>query len=85
MSNGKNNAQHDNQRQSQNSDIRKQIHVIDIMVKIKGARRRWAGRVMGRHDSRWTRRQRRLTEWQLTNGKRTKRRRKRRWRDDLIT
>ena len=65
-----------------NSDIRKQTQIKDIMVKIKEAKWRWAGHVMRRDDNRWTRR---VTEWQLRNGKRTRGRQKRRWRDDLTT
>ena len=65
-----------------NTEIRKQTQVKDIMVKIKEAKWRWAGHLMRRDDNRWTRR---VTEWQPRNGKRTRGRQKRRWRDDLTT
>ena len=65
-----------------NTEIRKQTQVKDIMVKIKQAKWRWAGHLMRRDDNRWTRR---VTEWQPRNGKRTRGRQKRRWRDDLTT
>ena len=64
-----------------NSEIRKQTQVKDIMVKIK-AKWRWIGHLIHRDDNRWTRR---VTEWQPRNGKRTRGRQKRRWRDDLTT
>ena len=52
------------------------------MVKIKEAKWRWPGHLMHRDDNRWTRM---VTEWQPRNGKRTRGRKKRRWRDDLTT
>ena len=63
-----------------NSEIRKQTQVKDVIQKIKEAKWRWAGHLIRRQDSRWTKR---LTEWQPRNGKRNRGRQKRRWRDDI--
>ena len=65
-----------------NTEIRKQTHVKDIMVKIKEAKRRWAGHLMCKDDNRWTRN---VTEWQPRNDIRTGGIQKRRWHDDLTT
>ena len=42
---------------------------------------KWAGHVARMHDNRWTQR---VTDWQPRNGKRSRGRQTRRWRDDIV-
>ena len=65
-----------------NSEIRKQTHVKDIILKIKEAKWRWAGHLMRKDDNRWTKR---MTEWQPRCGQRGRGRQKLRWRDDITS
>ena len=52
----------------------------DILEEITKLKRKWAGHVGRMKDNRWTIR---CTEWQVRDGKRSRGRLKRRWRDDI--
>ena len=60
--------------------VRKQIKVKDIIKVVKMRKWTWAGHVSRRTDNRWTQR---LTQWQPRDGKRSRGRQRKRWRDDL--
>ena len=63
-----------------NKTIREKTGISDILEIITKTRWKWAGHVARMKDNRWTVR---CTEWQVRNGKRTRGRPRRRWRDDL--
>ena len=60
--------------------VRSQTNVKDILVSAKEKKWRWAGHVSRMRDNRWTIR---MTEWTPRNGKRSRGRPNRRWRDEL--
>ncbi|GFS25595.1 endonuclease-reverse transcriptase [Elysia marginata] len=60
-------------------EIRNKTQVSDIAQYIAKQKWKWAGHVARIQDNRWTLR---VTEWQPRNGKRSRGRQARRWRDD---
>ncbi|GFR69251.1 endonuclease-reverse transcriptase [Elysia marginata] len=62
-------------------EIRNKTQVSDIAQYIAKQKWKWAGHVARLQDSRWTLR---VTEWQPRNGKKSKGRQARRWRDDIV-
>ena len=60
--------------------VRSQTNVEDILRSAKEKKWRWAGHVSRMRDNRWTIR---MTEWTPRNGKRSRGRPNRRWRDEL--
>ncbi len=62
--------------------IREQTKVEDILMTIKKKKWFWAGHITGRTDNRWTKK---VTEWQPRNSKKSQRRQKTRWRDEIVT
>lgn len=64
----------------QNTWIRQQTGVKDIIKVIRSSKHRWAGHVARFTDNRWTSR---ATEWTPRQWKRSRGRPKTRWRDDL--
>ena len=65
----------------ENSWIRRQTGVIDIIASIKGSKHRWAGHIARINDNRWTKR---MTDWTPRDWPRPRGRPALRWRDDLI-
>ena len=63
-----------------NLEIREKTKVNDVLAEITKLKWKWAGHVARMKDNRWTVR---CTEWQVRDGKRSKGRPKRRWRDDI--
>lgn len=63
-----------------NQEIRERTRVDDIIEKAEKSKGQWAGHLARMSPSKWARK---LTEWTPRNGKRTKGRPKRRWRDDI--
>ena len=63
-----------------NKTIREKTGISDTLEVITKTRWKWAGHVARMNDNRWTVR---CTEWQVRNGKRSRGRPRRRWRDDL--
>ena len=63
-----------------NLEIREKTKVNDIIEEITKLKWKWAGHVARMKDNRWTIR---CTEWQVRDGKRSRGRPKRRWRDDI--
>ncbi|GFS18387.1 endonuclease-reverse transcriptase [Elysia marginata] len=63
-------------------EIRNKTQVSDIAQYIAKQKWKWAGHVARLQDNRWTLR---VTEWQPRNGKRSRGRQARRWRDDIVT
>ena len=63
-----------------NKTIREKTGVDDILEVLTKTRWQWAGHVARMKDNRWTIR---CTEWQVRNGRRSRGRPRRRWRDDL--
>ena len=63
-----------------NTEIREKTGVYDVLGVITKTRWKWAGHVARIKDNRWTVR---CTEWQVRNGKRSRGRPRRRWRDDI--
>ncbi|GFR93951.1 endonuclease-reverse transcriptase [Elysia marginata] len=62
-------------------EIRNKTQVSDIGQYIAKQKWKWAGLVARLQDNRWTLR---VTEWQPRNGKRSRGRQARRWRDDIV-
>ncbi|GFR63148.1 endonuclease-reverse transcriptase [Elysia marginata] len=62
-------------------EIRNKTQVSDIVQYIAKQKWKWAGHVARLQDNRWTLR---VTEWQPRNGKRSRGRQARRWRDDIV-
>ncbi|GFR95797.1 endonuclease-reverse transcriptase [Elysia marginata] len=62
-------------------EIRNETQVLDIAKYIAKQKWKWAGHVARLQDNRWTPR---VTEWQPRNGKRSRRRQAKRWRDDIV-
>ncbi|GFS14726.1 endonuclease-reverse transcriptase [Elysia marginata] len=62
-------------------EIRNKTQVSDIAQYIAKQKWKWAGHVARLQDNRWTLR---VTEWQPRNGKRSRGRQARRWRDDIV-
>ena len=63
-----------------NKTIREKTGVDDILEVLTKTRWQWAGHVARMKDNGWTIR---CTEWQVRNGRRSRGRPRRRWRDDL--
>ncbi|GFO43775.1 endonuclease-reverse transcriptase [Plakobranchus ocellatus] len=63
------------------SEIRKRTQIQDIVDFVAKQKWKWAGHVARLKDNRWTLR---VTEWQPRNGKRSRGRQARRWRDDIV-
>ena len=63
-----------------NEVIRAKTKVKDIESRAENAKGQWAGHVARMNTRKWARI---TTEWTPRNGKRTKGRPKRRWRDDI--
>ena len=63
-----------------NLEIRQRTKINDILEEITKLKWKWAGHVARMKDNRWTVR---CTEWQVRDGRRSKGRPKRRWRDDI--
>ena len=63
-----------------NTTIREKTKVNDIIEVMTKTKWKWAGHVARMSDNRWTTR---CTEWQVRDGKRSRGRPKRRWRDDI--
>ncbi|GFN77097.1 protein sidekick-1 [Plakobranchus ocellatus] len=63
------------------SEIRKRTQIQDIVDFVAKQKWKWAGHVARFKDNRWTLR---VTEWQPRNGKRSRGRQARRWRDDIV-
>ena len=63
-----------------NLEIRQRTKINDILEEITKLKWKWAGHVARMKDNRWTVR---CTEWQVRDGKRSKGRPRRRWRDDI--
>ncbi|GFN90689.1 endonuclease-reverse transcriptase [Plakobranchus ocellatus] len=62
-------------------EIRKRTQLQDIVDFVAKQKWKWAGHVARLKDNRWTLR---VTEWQPRNGKRSRGRQARRWRDDIV-
>ena len=62
-------------------EIRRRTQVKDIVEFVTSQKWKWAGHVARSKDNRWTLR---ATEWQPRNGKRSRGRQTRRWRDDIV-
>ena len=65
-----------------NEWIRSQTKVRDILRIIKERKMIWAGHISRMTDSRWTKS---ITEWRPMDGKRTRGRPMKRWRDEIDT
>ena len=63
-----------------NLEIRERTKINGILEEITKLKWKWAGYVAHMRDNRWTVR---CTEWRVRDGKRSKGRPKRRWRDDI--
>ena len=63
-----------------NTTTRQRTRVTDIVQYVTNTKWKWAGHIARMKDNRWTIRS---TEWQ-TEGERSVRRPKRRWRDDTV-
>ncbi|GFN77359.1 endonuclease-reverse transcriptase [Plakobranchus ocellatus] len=63
------------------SEIRKRTQIQDIVDFVAKQKWKWAGHVARLKDNRWTLR---VTEWQPRNGKRSRGRQARIWRDDIV-
>ncbi|GFO16509.1 endonuclease-reverse transcriptase [Plakobranchus ocellatus] len=63
------------------SEIRKRIQIQDIVDFVAKQKWKWDGHMARLKDNRWTLR---VTEWQARNGKRSRGRQARRWRDDIV-
>ena len=63
------------------TEIRKRTRVQDIVQFVLKQKWKWAGHVARLDDNRWTQR---VTEWQLREGRRSRGRQRKRWRDDLV-
>ncbi|GFN75299.1 endonuclease-reverse transcriptase [Plakobranchus ocellatus] len=63
------------------SEITKRTQIQDIVNFVAKQKWKWAGHVARLKDNRWTLR---VTEWQPRNGKRSRGRQARRWRDDIV-
>ena len=63
-----------------NQEIRKRTRVEDIIEKVEKSKGQWAGHIARMNTRKWARK---LTEWTPRNGKRTRGRPKRRWRDNI--
>ena len=61
--------------------VREQTKVKDIIEVIKEQKWRWAGHVARREDNRWSKR---LTDWTPRDGKRSRKRPDKRWRDEIV-
>ena len=63
------------------TEIRKRTRVQDIVQFVLKQKWKWAGHVARLDDNRWTQR---VTEWQPREGRRSRGRQRKRWRDDLV-
>ena len=63
------------------TEIRKRTRVQDIVHFVLKQKWKWAGHVARLDDNRWTQR---VTEWQPREGRRSRGRQRKRWRDDLV-
>ena len=63
------------------TEIRKRTRVQDIVQFVLKQKWKWAGHVARLDDNRWTQR---VTEWQPRECRRSRRRQRKRWRDDLV-
>ena len=63
------------------TEIRKRTRVQDIVQFVLKQKWKWAGHVARLDDNRWTQR---VTKWQPREGRRSRGRQRKRWRDDLV-
>ena len=62
-------------------NIRDKTKLIDIVKYAAKQKWKWAGHIVRLHDNRWTKK---IIEWQPRNGKRSRGRQNKRWRDDIV-
>ena len=60
--------------------VREKTKVTDVIEQVRGRKWTWAGHVSRTRDNRWTSR---ITTWKLYEGKRSRGRPARRWKDEL--
>ena len=63
------------------TEIKKRTRVQDIVQFVLKQKWKWAGHVARLDDNRWTQR---VTEWQPREGRRSRGRQRKRWRDNLV-